>query len=207
MGKIWLKSVDPNHQCCGCEGKFGPCDSCSCNYGYPFIGTQTDLAAATALMAANKPTYQNCTYSTIQGITPTTNTSINITNNVATFGLTCLIPDHIFFYANFFNIPYKTNLVFQAAVTVGSPAIRIRLYFPDGTIFFDFFNNISFFPLTINNIPAGCYFLYIDTLLFVGSTLTISMTNTDGSSINFSVIRYAYYKDMTHTTTDLFLCS
>lgn len=30
MGKIWLKSVDPNRQCCGCEGKTGPCDSC-CN--------------------------------------------------------------------------------------------------------------------------------------------------------------------------------
>ncbi len=28
MGKIWLKSVDPNRQCCGCEGKAGPCDSC-----------------------------------------------------------------------------------------------------------------------------------------------------------------------------------
>lgn len=28
MGKIWLKSVDPNRQCCGCEGKSGPCDSC-----------------------------------------------------------------------------------------------------------------------------------------------------------------------------------
>ncbi len=28
MGKIWLKSVDPSHQCCGCEGKAGPCDSC-----------------------------------------------------------------------------------------------------------------------------------------------------------------------------------
>lgn len=28
MGKIWLKSVDPSRQCCGCEGKTGPCDSC-----------------------------------------------------------------------------------------------------------------------------------------------------------------------------------
>lgn len=28
MGKIWLKSPDPNKQCCGCEGKTGPCDSC-----------------------------------------------------------------------------------------------------------------------------------------------------------------------------------
>jgi len=28
MGKKWLKSVDPNRQCCGCEGKTGPCDSC-----------------------------------------------------------------------------------------------------------------------------------------------------------------------------------
>jgi len=29
MGKIWLKSPDPSKQCCGCEGKTGPCDSCS----------------------------------------------------------------------------------------------------------------------------------------------------------------------------------
>lgn len=28
MGKIWLKSTDPNKQCCGCEGKASPCDSC-----------------------------------------------------------------------------------------------------------------------------------------------------------------------------------
>lgn len=28
MGKIWLKSTDPNKQCCGCEGKSGPCSSC-----------------------------------------------------------------------------------------------------------------------------------------------------------------------------------
>lgn len=28
MGKIWLKSVDPSKQCCGCEGKSGPCASC-----------------------------------------------------------------------------------------------------------------------------------------------------------------------------------
>lgn len=31
MGKIWLKSVDPSHVCCGCEGKAGPCDSCCQN--------------------------------------------------------------------------------------------------------------------------------------------------------------------------------
>ena len=28
MGKVWLKSVDPSKQCCGCEGKSSPCDSC-----------------------------------------------------------------------------------------------------------------------------------------------------------------------------------
>lgn len=28
MGKIWLKSTDPNKQCCGCEGKTSPCDPC-----------------------------------------------------------------------------------------------------------------------------------------------------------------------------------
>ena len=28
MGKFWLKTVDPNKQCCGCEGKSGPCSSC-----------------------------------------------------------------------------------------------------------------------------------------------------------------------------------
>jgi len=28
MGKIWLKSVDPSRQCCGCEGKTGPCSTC-----------------------------------------------------------------------------------------------------------------------------------------------------------------------------------
>ena len=31
--KIWLKNPDPSHQCCGCEGKAGPCSSCSrCTY-------------------------------------------------------------------------------------------------------------------------------------------------------------------------------
>lgn len=29
MGKIWLKSPDPNAECCGCEGKVGPCDNCT----------------------------------------------------------------------------------------------------------------------------------------------------------------------------------
>lgn len=28
MGKFWLKSVDPLKQCCGCEGKSGPCNNC-----------------------------------------------------------------------------------------------------------------------------------------------------------------------------------
>lgn len=28
MGKIWLRSPDPNKQCCGCEGKTGPCSYC-----------------------------------------------------------------------------------------------------------------------------------------------------------------------------------
>ena len=38
--KIWLKNPDPDHKCCGCEGKIGPCSSCSkCNYSgiYPSI--------------------------------------------------------------------------------------------------------------------------------------------------------------------------
>lgn len=35
MGKIWLKSTDPNKQCCGCEGKSGPCSSCC----FPYTGT------------------------------------------------------------------------------------------------------------------------------------------------------------------------
>lgn len=28
MTKIWIKGPDPNKQCCGCEGKSGPCSSC-----------------------------------------------------------------------------------------------------------------------------------------------------------------------------------
>lgn len=28
MGKIWIKSSDPSHRCCGCAGKTGPCSSC-----------------------------------------------------------------------------------------------------------------------------------------------------------------------------------
>lgn len=28
MGKIWLRSTDPDKQCCGCESKTGPCDRC-----------------------------------------------------------------------------------------------------------------------------------------------------------------------------------
>ena len=34
---IWLLGPDPNNQCCGCEGKTSPCDSCSvdCCYVYP----------------------------------------------------------------------------------------------------------------------------------------------------------------------------
>jgi hypothetical protein len=31
MGKIWLKSVDPSKQCCPCDGKAGPCDTCCLN--------------------------------------------------------------------------------------------------------------------------------------------------------------------------------
>jgi hypothetical protein len=27
--KVWIKGPDPQHQCCGCEGKTGPCDSCA----------------------------------------------------------------------------------------------------------------------------------------------------------------------------------
>lgn len=48
MGKIWLKTVDQNHECCGCEGKTSPCDSCgTCEYG---IST-TDQATAEAILA------------------------------------------------------------------------------------------------------------------------------------------------------------
>lgn len=41
MAKFWLKSVDPGRQCCGCETKIGPCDTC-CSFDLtPLEGEQT----------------------------------------------------------------------------------------------------------------------------------------------------------------------
>ena len=37
MSLIWINGPDPNGECCGCEGKTGPCDGCSaCEYPYIF---------------------------------------------------------------------------------------------------------------------------------------------------------------------------
>lgn len=52
MGKIWLKSTDPNKQCCGCEGKSGPCDSCC-----PLISIPTGQNAYPSGVYANKLRY------------------------------------------------------------------------------------------------------------------------------------------------------
>ncbi len=42
MGKIWLKGPDGSKQCCGCEGKDGPCSSCNACTGL-FYNTVTNL--------------------------------------------------------------------------------------------------------------------------------------------------------------------
>ncbi len=47
MGKIWLKSVDPSHKCCGCESKAGPCDNC-CDY---FATIATSLSQAQTIIS------------------------------------------------------------------------------------------------------------------------------------------------------------
>jgi hypothetical protein len=51
MGKFWLKTVDPARQCCPCEGKVSPCDTC-CSFDITeYEGTQSNKDAATSLFS------------------------------------------------------------------------------------------------------------------------------------------------------------
>lgn len=61
MPKIWLKAPDSSRQCCGCEGKSGPCDNCCILYS-AYLGFAATLADAQSFFAGTNAPYAvpNC---------------------------------------------------------------------------------------------------------------------------------------------------
>lgn len=128
--KIWLKSPDPSHQCCGCESKTGPCDNC-CVYTVP-IGGEAQLNS----LAEAEQRIVDCVYLCrfyvpfADNINQVSNIILNL--NGYSFSASCVIgaAGGNFSYGTSIKGMFKQNDIITAIGNVTSKST------PFGTIFF-----------------------------------------------------------------------
>ncbi len=183
MGKIWLKSVDPSHQCCGCEGKAGPCDSCCINLDPSSFGTLTQAQNFLSQFSVD------CLAEAYQSVGATASlTNIGNTINISV----SQILDQEFDFSLavdrlFMNIPAVTNIQFDASWNQGGGPFAGKRIFIEGacgnTNGYDQVNQLDSGPITVNNVQPGYYRIVLlfqfASILPVGTNLSYSMSLID----------------------------
>ncbi len=204
MGKIWLKSSDPSHQCCGCENKAGPCDNCCVNC----IGIFSSLAEAQAIMTIVKSESFDCLFN-LGNNYPSEYSSFSyssIANTVSVIASLNIVST-IVLNTGFFYIPNPTIISVTYNTLSGSISLVSSLTRRCPTAISLGFNLDSPSSGNYNYIISSPGYYYFSIQIFGTNGLSMTITNTDGSNIALNPLPFCYYTDASHKNIDVLFCS